>query len=92
MLLIDASVATSKDAPLAVGRADDNAAKCGEWGEVHGLRHSNALIADLFSWLLDPTVPSIALFPGNNASVGETDDGWNGCEPWVGDIGGDEEE
>ena len=75
--MIDASVGSSNDAPtaLAAGLADDNAAKWGDWGEVHGLRHSNALIADLFSWLLDPTVPSIALFPGNNVSVGETDDG-----------------
>ena len=76
MLLIDASDASSNDVPtaLAGGLADDSAAKCGEWGDVHGLKHSNALIADLFSGLLDPTVPSMALFPGNNVSVGETDD------------------
>ena len=77
MLLIDASVGSSNDAPTALADdlADDNAAKCGEWGDVHGLKHSNALIADLLSGLFDPTVPSIALFPGNNVSVGETDDG-----------------
>ena len=97
IFLIDASVVISIEDPiaLAVALADDNAAKCGEWGDVHGLRHSNALIDDLFSGSVDATEPSMFLFPGNNVSDGEIGDGWKECEvmlPWVGETGGDEEE
>ena len=95
--LITASVVISIDDPmaLAVALADVNAAKCGEWGDVHGLRHSNALIADLFSGSFDVTDLSMFLFPGNNVSDGEIWGGWKECEvmlPWIGETGGDEEE
>ena len=75
---MEESVVISTEDPttaLAVALADDNAAKCGECGEVHGLRHSNALIDDLFSESLDATEFSIFLCPGNDASDGDIGDG-----------------
>ena len=51
----------------------DIGVKCGEWGEVHGLKHSSAFIEDLLSQLAnidDPPSPSVSVieFPLGEAA------------------------
>jgi len=62
---------------IVVALADKDV-KCGEFGDVHGLKHSSAFIADLFSLSVDANDPSMLLDPGINVSLGEVGL-WNEC-------------
>ena len=72
MLFTEVSVTKlTEDAIVEAAALADKEVKCGEFGDVHGLKHSSALIADLLSQSLDASDPSMLLVPGSNVSLGE---------------------
>ena len=79
MLFTEVSVTIlPEDARVEAVTLADKDVKCGEFGEVHGLKHSSAFIADLFSKSVDASDPSMLLVPGSNVSPGEVGL-WNEC-------------
>ena len=64
--------------------------KWGEWGEVHGLKHSSAFIDDLLSRLVDINALSTLSAPDNIDSFGEVVR-WKWCG-WPAEMEGDIED